>query len=109
MRSFVLLITSLLVHLPAAATVASEAQVIAKPYPLLAERGDLTTGGSPPDGRLGVYAHISKRVLKSFLQREVKLSQTVTEQILNMNTQGTAHSTCQIGLDLVPNSQMANL
>ncbi len=59
--------------------------------------------------RVGAVAHVSKRVLQYMLNRDVTLKETVAEPILNMTTRGTARVDCQIGLDLVPNAQTANL
>jgi hypothetical protein len=58
---------------------------------------------------LGGFAHISKRVLADLLRRELTLDQRITETIMNMTMRGTAHVTCQIGLDLIPNPNIANL
>jgi len=59
--------------------------------------------------RLGGYAHVSERVLQMLLRREVKQNQAIVESILKMTTSGTAYAECNIGLDLIPNSEMANL
>jgi hypothetical protein len=58
---------------------------------------------------LGGFAHISERVLKDLLHREVKLNQFVAETMMNMTTRGTARIDCRIGLDLIPNPHMANV
>jgi hypothetical protein len=69
-----------------------------------------STADVPATGRrLGGFAHVSERVLQMLLRREVKQNQSIVESILKMTTSGTAYAECNIGLDLIPNSQMANL
>src|SRR5687767_14470081 len=58
---------------------------------------------------LGGFAHVSERVLKDLLHRDVKLTQTIAESMMNMTTRGTARVDCKIGLELVPNPYRANL
>ena len=59
--------------------------------------------------KLGGFAHVSERVLKDLLHREVKLNQLIAETVMNMTTRGTARVDCTIGLELVPNPQRANV
>jgi hypothetical protein len=65
-------------------------------------------GGSPTT-RLGGYAHISKRVVQDFLNRDITFNETVAEPILNMTTRGRARVDCQIGFELLPNPRAASL
>src|SRR5262249_4078856 len=43
------------------------------------------------------------------LRRDLTLDQRIAETIMNMTMRGTAHVTCRIGLDLIPNPNVANL
>jgi len=59
--------------------------------------------------RLGGFVFVSERLLQMLLRREVKQNQQIVESILKMTTYGTASAECNIGLDLLPNSEMANV
>jgi hypothetical protein len=78
-------------------------------------RGPLTasepapTAMIPEQANLGGYAHVSARFLADLLHREIKLSQQVVDTILNMTTRGNAQIDCQIGIELVPNPQVAQV
>jgi len=66
-------------------------------------------GTSQESPAAGGFAHVSKRLLADLLRRDLTLDQPIAETIMNMAMRGTAHVSCQIGLDLVPSPNIACL